>query len=355
MHPELPAVVPAVPWRAWAGRLEVLAWSALALLLGLLLGGLLILLAGVNPLRAYAAMLYGAFGSTNNLGETLVKAIPISLTGLAVAVAFRAGFWNIGAEGQLYCGALGATVVGLHAGGLPPTLAVSATLLGGTAAGAVCGWIPGVLKGRFGTSEAINTIMLNFIAIQLVAYEVYGPLRQGVGLVPESDPIAAAARLPILVPATRLHAGLLLAVAAMAITAGLMRHTVFGYRLALIGTNPLMARFGGLRVGSLVALTAAVSGALAGLAGAIEVMGVHYRLIEAISPGYGFLGIAAALLARLNAWGVGTAGFLLAALVVGADTMERIASVPVPLVFIVQGVVILFVLAFQLQQARREA
>lgn len=306
---------------------------------------------GVNPLAAYAAMFQGAFGNANNIGETLVKTIPILLTGLAAAVAFRAGFWNIGAEGQLYVGALGATIVGLQARSLPPLAAVTLTLLGGIVAGALWGAIPGMLKGRFGTSEAINTIMMNFIAVQLVGYSVYGPMRQGVGQVPESDPIATTAHLPILIPGTRLHTGFLVALAVMAGTAALLRSTVLGYRIRVVGANPEMARFGGLGVGLLISVAAAISGALAGLAGGIEVSGVHYRLIETISPGYGYLGIAVALLGRLNPWGVGIAAFFLAALVVGAGTMERAVRVPIPLIFVVQGLVILFILAFQEKRA----
>ncbi len=331
----------------WAGGVRVVLWSALALLLGLMAGGIFIVAARINPLAAYSAMVQGAFGNPNNLGETLVKTIPILLTGLAASVAFRSGFWNIGAEGQLYVGALAATIVGLHVRGFPPLVAVGFALLGGILAGGLWGMIPGVLKGHFGTSEAINTIMLNFIAIQLVAYSVYGPIRQGVGKVPESDPIAVAARLPILFGGTRLHAGLFIAIAAMIVTAALLRYTVLGYRLRVVGANPEMARFGGLRVGALIAAAATISGGLAGLAGAVEVMGVHYRLIEAISPGYGYLGIAVALLGRLNPWGAGVAAFFLAALVVGAETMERVVRVPLPVIFIVQGLVILFILRFQ--------
>ncbi len=351
----MPSEVPATRWPRvwdgeggqWAAGVQVVLWSGLALLLGLLGGGVFIMAARVNPLAAYSAMLQGAFGNANSLGETLVKTIPILLTGLAASVAFRSGFWNIGAEGQLYVGALGATIVGLHAAGWSPGLAVGVTLLGGILAGGVWGMIPGVLKGYVGTSEAINTIMLNFIAIQLVAYGVYGPLRQGVGQVPESDPIALAARLPVLLSGTRLHAGFFVAIAAMVATVGLLRHTVLGYRLRVVGANAEMARFGGLRVGMLIAAAATISGGLAGLAGAVEVTGVHYRLIEAISPGYGYLGIAVALLGRLNPWGAGAAAFFLAALVVGAETMERTVRVPLPLIFVVQGLVILFILSFQ--------
>ncbi len=331
----------------WASGARAIMWSGLALLLGLLAGGIFIKAVRIDPVAAYRAMLQGAFGSANNLGETLVKAIPILLTGLAALVAFRAGFWNIGGEGQLYVGALGATLVGLHVMGWPPIFAVGLTLLSGILAGGIWGWIPGVLKARFGTSEAINTIMLNFIAFQLVGYSVYGPMRQGVGQVPESDPIAAGARLLVLVPGTRLHAGLFVALAALIATAVLLRYTVLGYRLRIVGANAQMARFGGLTVGTLITAAAAISGGIAGLGGAVEVSGVHYRLIETVSPGYGYLGIAVALLGRLNPWGAGVAAFFLAALVVGAETMERAVRVPLPLIFVVQGLVILFILGFQ--------
>jgi simple sugar transport system permease protein len=293
----------------------------------------------------YLALLDGAFGSLNSLAEVLVKATPLMLAGLGVALAFQAGYWNIGAEGQIFIGALGATWVGLNVGGWPVAVALPMIITVGFLTGAVWGLIPGFLRVRLGASEIITTIMFNYIAILLVNYFVTGPLKESEGFLPETDPIASVAELPRLFPPTRLHAGVLIAFAAAAILYWLMIRSTFGFRVRMVGMNQEAARYAGVSVTRTWIVVSLLAGGLAGLAGTAEVAGVHRRLIEDISGGYGFTAIVVALLGWLHPVGVALAAILFAALRVGADAMQRATGVPVTLVYIIQALVILFILA----------
>jgi simple sugar transport system permease protein len=318
---------------------------ALAMAAALVCGAILILLAGANPVAGYLALVSGAFGSLNSIAEVFVKATPLTLAGLGVALAFRAGYWNIGAEGQIFMGALGATFVGLNVGGWPASVALPATIAVGFLTGAIWGLIPGVLRVRLGASEIITTIMFNYIAILLVNYFITGPLKESEGFLPETDPIASAAVLPRLFPPTRLHAGVLIAVVAAGFLYWLMIRSTFGFRVRMVGMNPEAARYAGVSVARTWVVVSLLAGGLAGLAGMAEVAGVHRRLIEDISGGYGFTAIVVALLGWLHPVGVALAAILFAALRVGADAMQRAIGVPVTLVYIIQALVILFILA----------
>jgi simple sugar transport system permease protein len=328
--------------RASAARVAI--EFALAMAAALLCGAILILLAGANPLTGYVALVSGAFGSLNSVAEVLVKATPLTLAGLGVALAFRAGYWNIGAEGQIFMGALGATWVGLNVGGWPASVALPAAVAVGFLTGGVWGLIPGVLRVRLGASEIITTIMFNYIALLLVNYVITGPLKESEGFLPETDPIASAAALPRLFPPTRLHAGVLIALAATGILYWLMIRSTFGFRVRMVGMNPEAARYAGASVTRTWIVVSLLAGGLAGLAGAAEVAGVHRRLIEDISGGYGFTAIVVALLGWLHPLGVVLAAILFAALRVGADAMQRAIGVPVTLVYIIQALVILLIL-----------
>lgn len=329
--------------RAEAARVAVQA--AAATLAALAIGALLVLLAGANPLTGYLALVMGAFGSVNSVAEVVVKTTPLLLAGLGIALAFRAGYWNIGAEGQLYMGALAATWVGLNAGAWPAAVALPAAVAAGFAGGALWGLVPGLLRARLGVSEIINTIMFNYIAIYLVSWLVTGPLKEEGGFLPQTDLIADPAVLPRLLPPTRLHAGVLLAVAAAAALYWLMVRSTLGFRVRVVGGNPEAARYAGISVNGTWVLVAAVSGGLAGLAGMSEISGVHQRLLEDVSAGYGYTAIVVALLGWLHPLGVVVAAVLFAALRVGADAMQRALGIPVALVYIIQALVVLFVLA----------
>jgi simple sugar transport system permease protein len=313
-------------------------------------------LAGYDAPAALAALWQGAAGSWYAFtSATLVRAIPLILIGLAIAVAFRGGALNIGAEGQFYAGAVAATWVGLHVAGRTPALAVAAVLVAAMLAGLAWVAVPVWLKLRFGVLEVISTLLLNFVAESFVSLMVQGPLQESQHIYPQSDPIAEAARLPVL-PGTRLHAGLVLALLAAAALWYLFARTLWGFRLRAVGTGPRAAEISGrIDARRMTAVALLGSGSLAGLAGGVEVSGVSYALFQNLSPGYGFTGIAVALLARLNPLGVVLTGVLFGALEAGAGAMQRDAGVPAVAVYVVEAVVIVVVLLAEAAARRATA
>ncbi|HUR95957.1 MAG TPA: ABC transporter permease [Gemmatimonadales bacterium] len=318
---------------------------ALALLFGLAVLAAGLQMAGYDALVALTALWQGAFGSWYALtSATLVRSVPLIIIGLGIALAFRGGALNIGAEGQFYSGAIVATWIGLHVGSRPSIVAIPAVLAGAVLAGAAWVVVPVWLKSRFGVLEVISTLLLNFVAESLVSLMVQGPLQESQHIYPQSDPISTAARLPLL-PGTRLHAGLLLALVAAVLLWYLFARTLWGFRLRAAGTGPRAAEISGrIDVRRVTAVALLGSGALAGLAGGVEVAGVSYALFQSLSPGYGFTGIAVALLARLHPLGVIATGLLFGALEAGAGAMQRDAGVPAVAVYVVEAVVILVVL-----------
>jgi simple sugar transport system permease protein len=296
---------------------------------------------------ALRALLAGAFGSWYAFGSgTLVRATPLILTGLAVAIAFRAGVFNIGAEGQFIVGAAAATAAALAMHSLPAFILVPSMLVLGFGAGALWAWIAAILRARFHVLEVISTIMLNFVALHLVSYLVRGPLQEPTHIYPQTVTFVDAARLPRFGSTTRLHLGFLVAVLACVAAWFVVRYTAAGFRLRAVGANPDAARSAGMIDAARTTMRAfLISGALAGLAGAIEVSGVTYALYENISPGYGFTAIAVALLAQLNPLAVVGTGILFGALEAGATAMQRDAGVPSVVVSIVEALIILVLLA----------
>lgn len=321
-----------------------IASSVGAVVLALCLGAVLIAAWGVNPLAAYAALLSGAFGNLNSIAETLLRAIPLTCTGLAVALAFRAGTFNVGAEGQLFFGGAAAAAVGLNLATLPSPLLIVAMMSAAILAGAAWSLLAGVLKLRFGANELITTIMLNYVAIQFVSFLLHGPLQEASGYLPQTERLQRSADLPQLIARTRLHAGFLIALVAVFAAHFALWHTTWGYKIRVVGLNARAALNSGLRVTALTVSAFAVSGALAGLAGYMEVVGVQHRMIENLSPGFGYTGIIVALLGRTSPLGVLAAAILFAALQVGATTMETAEGVPSTLATIIQGLVVLFVI-----------
>ena len=310
--------------------------------------------AGVDIAEAGRAFFSGSFGSTYSIfSATLVRSVPLILTGLAVAWAFNAGVFNIGVEGQFLVGASAATAVALELSDLGLFAPVAAMVAGGVAGAswaAVAAW----LRVRFAVLEVISTIMLNFVAIQLVAYLVHGPLGDPLGVYPQSPSLAASTWLPKLMPGTRLHLGFAIAILACAVGWYVLRHMASGFRVRLAGTNPDAAWIaGGVNVSRVTVGAFLVSGAVAGLAGAIEVTGVTYALYESISPGYGYTAIAVALLANLNPAGVLVSGMGFGALEAGAASMQRDAGVPSVIVWIVEALIILLLAALQIRLRAR--
>jgi general nucleoside transport system permease protein len=320
----------------------------LALLAALLVGAVILLLLGVNPFVAYYTMFTGAFGSVAGIAQSLVKATPLLLVGLGICIAFRASVINIGAEGQIILGALFATSFGLALRGLPGWLLIPLMLVVGFIGGSLWGFIPGILKARLRVNEILSTVMLNAIALQLMNFLIRGPLMDPDGVksgtyLAQSERLPAQAWLLRLVPQTQLHAGVILAVLlAIAVYIFLWR-TPIGYRIRAVGLNPDASRYAGISVPLYQALSLTLAGGFAGLAGAVEIMGVHHRILENITSGYGFTGIVAALFGGLHPLGLIPASYLFGSLLVGADKMQRATQVPSSLIDVILGLIVLFV------------
>ncbi len=327
-----------------ASTLHSLLGTALALLLAFLATGIIILFSGVNPMLAFEAMFTGAFGNLLSITETIIKALPLLLAGLGITIAYRTGLVSMGAEGQIIMGGLCATVCGVYLGGLPAFILLPLTILSAMVGGAVWAAIPGYFKARLGVSEVINGIMMNYIAIYFVAYLLDGPLREPPGYFPQSSQIGAGALLPILIPGTRLHARVLLAVVAVFFVWFLLWKCPLGFQMRAVGFNPIAARANGISVEKNMVLAMALSGAIVGLAGMSEISGLHHRLLSGFSSDYGFDGIAVALHGKLNPYGVVLSSLFFGALRGGANQMQRTVQVPSSLVFVIQGLVILFIL-----------
>lgn len=334
--------------RPLTSPLASLGLVLVSVLAALLLCAVLIALVGVNPLRAYGAMLKGAFGSVSGVVDVITKATPLLLTGLGTCVAFQSGQWNIGGDGQIYMGALGATLVGLTLVDLPPVVLIPVAMLAGFLGGALWAFIPGLLKARRQVSEIISTLMLSYVATLIIEYLVNGPLQGSSSYMPQTNMVAEAARLPLLVPPYRTQWGVVLTLGIAVLVYLLMYRSSFGFELRAAGFSADAARYGGIKVVRNVVWVMIISGGLSGLAGANEVLGFHYRLFVGLTPGYGFTGIVVALLGRLNPIGVIFSSILFSGLIVGASQMQSVVGVPAAIAGIIQGVVILFVLGTEL-------
>jgi general nucleoside transport system permease protein len=321
-----------------AGAAVVMAIAALVALIAAA--------SGHDAASALTALWHGSLGSRYAIfSATLVRATPLILTGLAVALAFTAGVWNIGAEGQLLAGGTAATVIGLLTGPSLGWVSWPLSLAAGGIAGAAWAFLPAWLRRRFGVLEVISTIMMNFVALYLVGYLVRGPLQEPLRIYPQSAPIPEVARLPLLVDGARLHVGFVLALlCAVGLWWGLLS-TAAGFRVRVAGSNADAARSAGLiDVGRTTMRAFLVSGLLAGLAGAIEVTGVTYSLYENLSPGYGYTAIAVALVGSLHPVLTVFSGVLFGALEAGASAMQRDAGVPSVLATVVEASIILLLL-----------
>lgn len=324
-----------------AQDLRVPALGAIAFLIVMVLGA--VLLAGANPLLVAGSTLERALFTKAGLVEALLRAIPLTIMGLGIALAFRARVFNIGMDGQLIAGSVAAVA-------LAPFLPANAAglllfLVAGLAGGAVWGGAAGAIKARFGGNEIIATIMLNYVAAQILSWLVRGPMQEAMRIIPRSDLIDPALRLSILVEGTRIHTGLLIAIAATAIVALVVMRGRFGFKLAVVGANEHAAHYAGISPAYLAGAVLAVSGALAGLAGAVEISGLYGRLQEGFAPGFGITAIAVALVARLNPLFVPVSAFGFSLLYSGLGSLARKGMVPFPLINIIEGAVILLFLA----------
>lgn len=319
--------------------------SAASLLVALAAGGLLMALLGVNPLQAYTEIFAGSLGSAYGLSETVVKAIPLTLTGLACLIAFRMLIWNIGAEGQLCMGAVSAVAAVRY---LPVENSVMMFLIlfaAACIAGGLWAAIPGFLRAKWNVNEIIATLMLNYIAIYFMDYLLYGPWKDPASMgFPMTSPFPDFARLPVLI-AGRIHLGIVIALVISGLLWLILRKSSWGYEIHTIGENAKGARYAGMNIMRNILLVMFVSGAIAGLAGMGEVAGLQGRLSRGFSVGYGYTGIIVAWLARLNPLAVPFVAFLMAILLVGGDTIQVVMRLPLSSVLVLQGLILFCVLA----------
>ncbi len=300
----------------------------LAVISAFILAGLLIAAAGAPVLESFRQIAIGAFGSKLSISETLTRTTPLILTGLAAAVAFRSKLWNIGAEGQFYMGALLAVAVGSQLS-LPSAIFIPLLLIAGGVAGMVWLLVPLGLRLRFGVDEVVTTLLLNFVAVLIVSMMIEGPMKDPMAFGwPQSEPVPSNAMLPRIMTGMRLHVGLLIAIALAVIIAYVQKRTVFGLESKAAGLNPAAAVFAGVPLAKTLIKVACISGGLAGLAGAIQVMGVKGYVTTDLSPGFGYSGIIVAMLANLNPIGAIFAALFAAAMFVGADGMSRAIGIP---------------------------
>ena len=341
---------------SWTRRVRRIASAILtplvAIAAALLVSGLILLVCGYDPVLAFTAMWKGAFADPRTVTEVLIKATPLIIIASGLAVAFRASIWNIGAEGQFYVGAVAATAVGIYLGGLPSIVLIPLLLAASIAGGALWGMLAGWLKVKFYASEIVTTIMLNYIAIIGTGFLVTGPMIEGAGKYPQTAKISTLAMLPRFLPPTRLHIGFLIALVVAIVMYVLLFKMSAGYAIRAVGINQDAARYAGMDVRKNILLVMAISGGTAGLAGGVEIAGIAFRLYQQISPGFGFDAIAVSLLANNNPLGIIFSGILFGALRSGSEMMQITAKIPSVLVFAIQGLVILAVVAFSALQTR---
>jgi ABC-type uncharacterized transport system permease subunit len=358
----------------------------------LIIGAIVLVLLETSPVEAYQVLITGAFTNKNGMADTLVKAIPLLLVALGIVIAFRANVINIGAEGQLIVGALLTTYLALELGEALPGYGVMLIgLVAGSLIGALWAAVPGLLKARLGVNEILSTIMMNQIAIQVGFFLLRGPMIDPAEVeagtnIPHSARLPRSVDLPrftdvaqwlgftesardlgmtgfkaelygLLVEPTRLHIGLLIAILMAIVVYIFLWRTTIGYRIRAVGLNPHASRYAGINVPRTIVLSMSLSGALAGLAGAVEILGLHHRMFEplAVSAGYGFSGIVVALFGKLHPLGAIPSSILFGALLVGGDKMQRAVQVPQVFVTAMLGLIVLFVVSSEIWSRRRAA
>jgi general nucleoside transport system permease protein len=303
----------------------------------------LLLALGVDPLFAYRSMVLGAVGTTQSLSDTIAKTVPITLIALGVALTFRCGLWNVGGEGQFYAGAIGAALAGIIIDA-PAWILIPLEVLAGVLAGGLVALVPAALKAKFNTNEILVTLMLNFVPHLLALYLIAGPFAHD--LAAKTVDIHESGELSwLVIDNLRIHAGVLFVFAAVIGMHFLIERTTFGFKIRAIGSNIEAARAAGVNVVRTQFSAFLIAGGLGGLSGMIQVAALHHNLLEGMSPGFGFTSVVAALLGRLHAWGILLGSFGFAALLVGGDSMQRTARIESSTVFVIEGLILLFLLA----------
>ncbi len=324
-----------------------------ALLIALIIGALLFIIAKGNPFKAYAVMFTRPFTSLFGVTEVLVRAAPLMLVGLGIAIAFRSGILNIGGEGQILIGAITGAVVALAFPGLPKIILLPMVFIASFLGGAFWGGIAGWMRSYLNVNEILSTVMLNYIAMQVYMFLIRGPLidpkevSYGTG-VPQTAIFSKNAWLAKLIPGTRLHSGIIIAVVLAVAVYILLWKTTIGYRMRAVGIEPKAARTAGMNVKAYLLLAMLLSGGFAGMAGAVEITGIHHRALESISAGYGFSGIVVALFGGLHPLGIIPSSIVFGLLIVGSDMMQRAVNVPASIILSIQGLIILAIVSSQI-------
>ena len=316
----------------------------LSVTVALFISAIFILFNGMNPITVYSKMIIGAFGSSFGISETIVKAIPLLLCGLGVAIAYKIAIWNIGAEGQFVLGAIGATAITIYFPNLPGLLYIPIMMVMGIAAGAVWGLCTAIPRTYFKVNELITSLMLNYVALLLLDYVVYGPWRDPQGFNFPGTPLFTPFQVLSNIGGTRLHIGLAFALITVVLFAFLLAKTRWGYELKLLGSNPIAAQNAGIKINKHILIVMMLSGGLAGFAGAIEVSGVAERLMYGISPGYGYTAIIVAWLAKLNPWAMILTSLFIGSLIVGGYSVQTI-GLPSSFSSMLQGLILICLLS----------
>ncbi|MDK2820750.1 MAG: ral nucleoside transport system permease protein [Clostridia bacterium] len=333
--------------RLQPSRIMSVIVPVVSVILALIIGAFFLSATGFEPLKVYEKMFNGAFGSRYGISETIVKAVPLMLAGLGISVAFRMLLWNIGAEGQLYMGAFGASWVALTFPQLPAYIMLPAMFFAGCLMGGLWALIPAFFRAKWEVNEVITTLMLNYVAIFWVDYLVYGPWKDPEGFnFPLTASFSEAATLPTIF-GTRVHLGLIFALVSALVLAVILWHTRWGYEIRVIGESARAAHYAGINIKRNIMLVMFLSGALAGLAGMSEVAGIAHRLQHGISPGYGYTAIIVAWLAKLHPFMIILVSFFFGALIVGGYSVQ-ISGVPAATVSMLQGAILFFLLGGEL-------
>ena len=334
-------------WKAFLRKRSFLitgGMAVIAILIAMLIGGLLILAIGIDPILAYRYFFYGTFGNVYGFGETINKFTPLLCCALGFAIANKSGFFNLGGEGQFYAGALCSAVLVPFMDGLPTVVAIAIPILGGIVGGAILSAVAGALRIFFNASELLTTLMLNYIMSYIITLLVSGVMKNPESSMEQTTPILESTRLPILLGGSRLHAGFFIALVALILIWFLQQRTTLGFEMRLSGINPKSARYAGVNAKRSLICVILVSGALAGLGGALELQGNQYKLMAGFSNNFGFDGIGIAVMGQYSPVGIFLASLLFAALRVGTSSMQRGVNVPTPLLYILQGIIIISVI-----------
>lgn len=320
----------------------------LALILALITGAIFLAIAGVNPLEAYKSMFVESLGSKYGLTETIVKATPLLFVSAGISIAYRSGIINIGGEGQIIAGAILGTILAMFLKDLPSFILIPLLLAAGFTGGSLYGVIPGLLKAYLNVNEILSTVMLNSIALQVLYLLLRGPLMDPQGIAygtgyPQSEALCKSAYLTKIIMGTRLHTGIFIALICAVLAYIILWKSTDGYKMRAVGKNPVASKYGGINVKKYLIMSIFLSGGLCGLAGMVEICGIHHRLLDGVSAGYGFSGIVVALFGRLHPLACIPASFLFGSLLVGADMLQRSMGVPGSMVYVIQGLIVIFV------------